>query len=63
MSMDTRQKLANTHEMYLPKIIELLDMGETSLQKVKIFFFSIKPKNCCSVFTFHSYIIKNRIHN
>jgi hypothetical protein len=35
MSMDTKQKLASTHEMYLPKIIiELLDMGETSLQKV-----------------------------
>ncbi len=34
MSMDTRQKLASTHEMYLPKIVELLDMGETSLQKV-----------------------------
>jgi hypothetical protein len=32
--MDTRQKLANTHEMHLPKIVELLDMGETSLQKV-----------------------------
>jgi hypothetical protein len=41
MSMDTRQKLANTHEMYLPKIIELLDMGETSLQKVNYFFFII----------------------
>ncbi|CAF0787663.1 unnamed protein product [Brachionus calyciflorus] len=33
MSMDTKQKLASTHEMYLPKIVELLDMGETSLQK------------------------------
>ncbi len=33
MSMDTKQKLASTNEMYLPKIIELLDMGETSLQK------------------------------
>ena len=32
--MDTKQKLANTHEMHLPKIVELLDMGETSLQKV-----------------------------
>lgn len=31
--MDTKQKLANTHEMHLPKIIELLDMSETSLQK------------------------------
>ena len=42
MNMDTKQKLANTHEMYLPKIIELLDMGETSLQKVifhSLFFF------------------------
>ena len=34
--MDTKQKLANTHEMHLPKIVELLDMGETSLQKVRI---------------------------
>jgi hydrocephalus-inducing protein len=33
MSLDTKQKLAGTHEMHLPKIIELLDMGETSLQK------------------------------
>lgn len=31
--MDTKEKLASTHEMYLPRIIELLDMGETSLQK------------------------------
>lgn len=33
MSLDTKQKLASTNEMYLPQIIELLDMGETSLQK------------------------------
>ena len=36
MSMDTKQKLASTHEMHLPKIVELLDMGETSLQKVTL---------------------------
>jgi hypothetical protein len=43
MSMDTKQKLANTHEMYLPKIIELLDMGETSLQKVSLLKISLQP--------------------
>lgn len=32
--MNTKEKLAATHEMYIPQIIELLDMGETSLQKV-----------------------------
>jgi hydrocephalus-inducing protein len=31
--MNTKEKLASTHEMYIPQIIELLDMGETSLQK------------------------------
>lgn len=56
--MDTRQKLASTHEMYLPKIVELLDMGETSLQKViyfKRFFFQ----------NFHNTIFLNltRTHN
>lgn len=34
MSLDTEQKLAKTHEMRLPKIIELLDMSETTHQKV-----------------------------
>ncbi|GCC34234.1 hypothetical protein chiPu_0012707 [Chiloscyllium punctatum] len=33
MSLDTKQKLASTHEMYLPSVIELLDMTETTLQK------------------------------
>ncbi|CAF4810740.1 unnamed protein product [Rotaria sp. Silwood1] len=32
MSLDTQQKLLNTREMYLPKIISLSDMSETSLQ-------------------------------
>ncbi|XP_067853715.1 hydrocephalus-inducing protein homolog [Heptranchias perlo] len=36
MSLDTKQKLANTHEMYLPPIVELLDMTETTLQKYSI---------------------------
>ena len=48
MSMDTRQKLANTHEMHLPKIVELLDMGETSLQKVS------HKKNLCVVGHYNS---------
>ncbi|XP_051884712.1 hydrocephalus-inducing protein homolog [Pristis pectinata] len=33
MSLDTKQKLADTHEMYLPPIVELLDMTDTTLQK------------------------------
>ncbi|XP_046359897.2 hydrocephalus-inducing protein homolog isoform X3 [Haliotis rufescens] len=33
MSMDTDQKLANTRTMRIPRKVELLDMGETSLQK------------------------------
>jgi hypothetical protein len=39
MSLDTQQKLLNTREMYLPKIIALSDMSETSLQTVKKYFF------------------------
>lgn len=35
MSLDTQQKLLNTREMYLPKIIALSDMSETSLQTVR----------------------------
>jgi hypothetical protein len=35
MSLDTQQKLLNTREMYLPKIIALSDMAETSLQTVR----------------------------
>lgn len=34
MSLDTQQKLLNTREMYIPKIIALSDMSETSLQTV-----------------------------
>lgn len=34
MQMNTEQKLANTHIMRIPKKIELLDMADTSLQKV-----------------------------
>jgi hypothetical protein len=34
MSLDTQQKLMHTREMYLPKIIALSDMAETSLQTV-----------------------------
>ncbi|CAH1779299.1 unnamed protein product [Owenia fusiformis] len=33
MSMDTEKKLANTHEMRLPKKIEFLDMADTTHQK------------------------------
>lgn len=34
MQMDTEQKLANTHTMKIPRKVELLDMADTSLQKV-----------------------------
>lgn len=34
MSLSTEQKLANTHIMKVPRKTELLDMGDTSLQKV-----------------------------
>ncbi|XP_048648423.1 hydrocephalus-inducing protein homolog isoform X1 [Marmota marmota marmota] len=33
MSLTTEQRLANTHVMYRPQIVELLDMGETTHQK------------------------------
>lgn len=36
MQMNTEQKLANTHSMKIPRKIELLDMADTSLQKVYI---------------------------
>ncbi len=36
MSLDTQQKLLNTREMFIPKIIALSDMAETSLQTVTI---------------------------
>lgn len=34
MSMDTNQKLSNTHTMNIPQKVELLDMSETTHQKV-----------------------------
>ncbi|XP_077982980.1 hydrocephalus-inducing protein homolog isoform X2 [Glandiceps talaboti] len=33
LAQTTEEKLSNTHEMRLPRIIELLDMGETTHQK------------------------------
>lgn len=35
MAMDTEQKLANTHTMRIPQKTDLLDMADTSLQKVR----------------------------
>ena len=35
MRLTTEEKLAGTREMYPPRIIELLDMGTTSHQKVE----------------------------
>ena len=41
MSLDTEEKLAKTRDMRLPQIVELLDMSETTHQKVcMILFFS-----------------------
>ena len=34
MSMNTEQKLANMHTMNVPQKVELLDMSETTHQKV-----------------------------
>ncbi|XP_044289866.1 hydrocephalus-inducing protein homolog [Varanus komodoensis] len=33
MSLTTEQKMASTHEVHLPRIVQLLDMSETSHQK------------------------------
>ena len=38
MSLTTEQRLANTRLMCRPQIIELLDMGETTHQKVAAFW-------------------------
>ena len=35
MSQTTEERLANTHEIHPPHILELLDMSETTHQKVK----------------------------
>lgn len=34
IAQSTEEKLANTHEMRIPQIIELLDMGDNTYQKV-----------------------------
>jgi hypothetical protein len=36
MSLDTEKRLASQHTMKVPRQIELLDMSETTLQKVPI---------------------------
>nr|XP_032813560.1 hydrocephalus-inducing protein homolog isoform X3 [Petromyzon marinus] len=36
MALTTEEKLAGTHEMHLPKIIQLLDMNETTHQKYSL---------------------------
>ncbi|XP_078720178.1 hydrocephalus-inducing protein homolog isoform X2 [Lampetra fluviatilis] len=36
MALTTEEKLAGTHEMHLPKIIQLLDMNETTHQKFSL---------------------------
>ena len=37
MSMDTEKKLANTRDMRKPQKVELLDMSETTHQKVELY--------------------------
>lgn len=34
IAQTTEEKLANTHNMRIPQIIELLDMGDNTCQKV-----------------------------
>ena len=36
LAQSTEERLANTHDMKIPQIIELLDMGENTHQKVGI---------------------------
>ena len=38
MSMDTEKKLANMHTMNVPRKVELLDMADTTHQKVYHYF-------------------------
>ena len=47
MQMNTEQRLANTHTMKVPRKIELLDMADTSLQKVNFHFLFVALKKIC----------------
>lgn len=38
MQLTTEERLKMTYEMRIPQIIELLDMSEQTLQKVKLCF-------------------------
>lgn len=44
MSQSTEERLANTCEMHPPRILELLDMSETTHQKVAYIRLSTYPK-------------------
>lgn len=41
VAQTTEEKLANTHNMRVPHIIELLDMGDNTHQKVKPVFLRV----------------------
>ena len=60
MSLSTEEKLENTHEMRIPQIVELLDMSETTYQKVTIlicsFFCNIAVANCKLFHIFHIFV-------
>ena len=36
LAQTTEERLANTHDMKIPQIIELMDMGENTHQKVSL---------------------------
>ena len=50
MKLSTELKLANTHIMRLPRKVELLDMGDTSLQKVSLIRIDVSLPFSNSVF-------------
>jgi hypothetical protein len=69
MSMNTEQKLANVHTMNIPQKVELLDMSETTHQKVifaylKIIIGTLNITNIRSVCWFMTLnLINNHIQN
>jgi len=52
MQMNTEQKLSNTHSMKIPRKIELLDMADTSLQKVHCIWITLTDTKINSNKTF-----------
>ena len=52
MSLDTDEKLAKTRDMRLPRIVELLDMSETTHQKVDV----VLGHNVCNRVVFQDHL-------